>query len=69
MGVRSLGGEDPWRRTWQPTPVFLSGEPHGQRNLAATVHRITKSRTRVKRLSTHLCPTVCKVDNRQGLTV
>ena len=24
----------PWRRKWQPTPVFLSGEFHGQRNLA-----------------------------------
>ena len=24
----------PWRRAWQPTPVFLSGEPHGQRSLA-----------------------------------
>ena len=24
--VRSLGWEDPWRRTWQPTPVFLPGE-------------------------------------------
>ena len=23
----------PWRRAWQPTPVFLSGEPHGQRRL------------------------------------
>ena len=23
-----------WRRQWQPTPVFLPGEPHGQRNLA-----------------------------------
>ena len=23
----------PWRRTWQPTPVFLSGEFHRQRNL------------------------------------
>ena len=22
-----------WRRKWQPTPVFLPGEPHGQRNL------------------------------------
>ena len=20
----------PWRRKWQPTPVFLSGESHGQ---------------------------------------
>ena len=23
-----------WRREWQPTPVFLPGESHGQRNLA-----------------------------------
>ena len=23
----------PWRRKWQPTPVFLPGESHGQRNL------------------------------------
>ena len=21
----------PWRRAWQPTPVFLTGESHGQR--------------------------------------
>jgi len=24
----------PWRRAWQPTPVFLPGKFHGQRNLA-----------------------------------
>ena len=24
----------PWRRAWQPTPVLLSGESHGQRSLA-----------------------------------
>ena len=23
----------PWRRKWQPTPVFLTGESHGQRSL------------------------------------
>ena len=23
-----------WRRKWQPTPVFLPGESHGQRSLA-----------------------------------
>ena len=27
-------GEIPWRRTWQPPPVFLSGESNGQRSLA-----------------------------------
>ena len=24
----------PWRRTWQPTPIFLPGKSHGQRSLA-----------------------------------
>ena len=27
-------GKVPWRRKWQPTPVFLPGEFHGQRSLA-----------------------------------
>ena len=27
------GGKSPWRRKWQPTPVFLPGESHGQRSL------------------------------------
>ena len=26
-------GKIPWRREWQPTPVFLPGESHGQRSL------------------------------------
>ena len=25
--VQSLGWQDPWRRAWQPTAVFLPGEP------------------------------------------
>ena len=28
-------GNTPWRRPWQPTPVFLPGESHGQRSLSA----------------------------------
>ena len=32
--VQSLGQPDPWRREWQPTPVFLPGEFYGQRSLA-----------------------------------
>ena len=36
--ARDLGsipglGRFPWRRKWQPTPVFLPGESHGQRSL------------------------------------
>ena len=27
-------GTIPWRREWQPTPVFLPGKSHGQRSLA-----------------------------------
>ena len=27
-------GKISWRRAWQPTPVFLPGEAHGQRSLA-----------------------------------
>ena len=30
--VRGLG-RFPWRGKWQPTPVFLPGESHGQRSL------------------------------------
>ena len=31
--VPSLGQKDPQRREWLPTPVFLPGKSHGQRNL------------------------------------
>ena len=27
-------GKIPWRRKWQPTPVFLAEKPHRQRRLA-----------------------------------
>ena len=33
MRVRPLDQEYPWRRKWQPTPVFLPGKSHGQRSL------------------------------------
>ena len=26
-------GKIPWKRKWQPSPVFLPGEFHGKRNL------------------------------------
>ena len=36
--MRRLGSDPwvrkiPWRRKWQPTPVFLPGKFHGQRSL------------------------------------
>ena len=27
-------GKIPWKRAWKPTPVFLPGEPYGQRSLS-----------------------------------
>ena len=36
----------PWRKKWQPTPVFLPGKFHSQRTLAGyTVHGVEKNRT------------------------
>ena len=32
-GFNPWAGEIPWSGAWQPTPVFLPAESHGQRNL------------------------------------
>ena len=32
--VQSLGQEDPQRKEWRLTPIFVPGESHGQRSLA-----------------------------------
>ena len=36
-----------WRRKWQPTPVFLLGESHGQRSLVGYSPWAAKSWTRL----------------------
>ena len=47
-------GKIPWRRAWQPTPVFLPGESHGQRSLVGyTVHGVTEL-DMTELLSTHM---------------
>ena len=33
-GFNPRVGKIPWRRAWQPTPIFLPGESRGQRGLA-----------------------------------
>ena len=46
-------GKIHWRRKWQPTPIFLSGESRGQRSLLqGTVHGVAKSQTWLKRQHT-----------------
>ena len=41
----------PWRREWQPTPVFLPGESRGQRSLA--IHGITEELDTTEHTHTH----------------
>ena len=45
--------KDPLEKGMATTPVFLLGESHGQRSLAAAVHGVAKSWTRLKLLSTY----------------
>ena len=35
----------PWKRAWQPTPLFLPGESHRQKSLVAYGPWVTKSQT------------------------
>ena len=44
----------PWRRKWQPTPVFLPGESHGQRSLEGCSPWGCKESDTTERLSTAL---------------
>ena len=43
----------PWRRNWQPTPVFLPGESHGWKSLEGYNPRGHKEADTPERLSTH----------------
>ena len=50
-------GKMPWRRKWQPTPVFLPGESHGRRSLIGYSPRGPKEldTTEQLHLLTYLC--------------
>ena len=48
-------GKIPWRRTWQPTAVFLPGGSCGQRSLAGYSPRGCTELETSGRLSTHSC--------------
>ena len=60
MGLIPMVGEIPWRRAWQPTPVFLPGEVHGQRSLEGYCLQVAKSQTQLRQLSS------CKSLSRMG---
>ena len=46
-------GKIPWRRKWQPTPVFLPGESHGRRSLVGYSPRDRKESDTTERLHFH----------------
>ena len=46
-------GKIPWRRAWQPTALFLSGESHGQRSLVGYSLRGHKELDMTERLNFH----------------
>ena len=46
-------GKSPWRRKWQRTPVFLSGESHRRRSLAGYSHGVTKESDTTEQAYTH----------------
>ena len=46
-GFNPWVGKIPWRRKWQSTTVFLSGESHGRRSLVGYNPWVAKSRTRL----------------------
>ena len=46
----------PWRRKWQPTPVFLPGASHGRRGLVGyitLVHGVSKESDMTEQLYFH----------------
>ena len=47
-------GKIPWRWKWQPTPVFLPGESHGQRSLVGYSPRGHKEWDTTERVCVHM---------------
>ena len=56
----------PWRRKWQPTPLFLPGESHGQRSLAGYSPRGRKELDTTLHTHTHRSTSVSFGITRNG---
>ena len=66
-------GTIPWRCEWQPTPVFLPGESHGQRSLAwglsesETTEWLTQTHTQPTKLQLLQIPSsLIQASNKKG---
>ena len=53
-GFNSWVRKIPWRRAWQPTPVFLPGESHGQRSPAVKESVTTKVTACTQRMALNI---------------
>ena len=58
--------ETPWRRAWQPTPVFLPGESHGQRGPAGYSAGVHKESDITEQLTQHNARHSRKGKTRKG---
>ena len=54
VGLIPGSGRFPWKRKWQPTPVFVPGESHGQRSLVGYNPWGCKESDMTDQLSTHV---------------
>ena len=52
-GLNPWVRKTPWRRVWQPPPVFFLENPTDRRAWEATVHRVAQSQTKLKLLGMH----------------
>ena len=50
-----------WRRKWQPTPIFLSGEFHGQRSVVGYCPRGHKELDTTEQLNTYAYTQALKI--------
>ena len=55
-----------WRRKWQPTPVFLPGEPQGRGSSWAAVYGVSQSWTWLKRFSSS-SSSICIQPEKSGI--
>ena len=65
--VLSLSRKVPWRKAWQPTPVFLPGDSHGQRSLAGYSPQVHKESDMTK-ATEHTCTMMPKSDKEKKNT-
>ena len=54
-------GKIPWRRAWQPTPIFLPGESHGQTEEPGGLYSI-----RLQRVGQDWSNSACTHDRKAG---